>query len=153
MDSDYAGCVDNCRSTTGWIYTFVGSAISWRSVLQDCTSISTTEVEYVVASEACKEAIWLTHLVGEIGLKQELPVLHCYDSESAIALAKNPVFHAKTKHIDVCHHFVQDCLANKKLDLVKIHTSKNVAVALTKSLSISKNVVVALTKSLSSDQF
>ena len=134
MDNDYAHCIDNRRSTMGWVYTFVGSTISWRFVLQDFTSISTTKVEYVAASEACKEAIWLTRLVGEIGLKQELPILHC-DSQSAIALAKNPMFHAKTKHIDVQHHFVQDCLADKKLDLVKINTSKNVADALTKSLS------------------
>ena len=100
VDSDYAGCVDTRRSTTSWIYTFAGSAISWRSVLQDCTSISTTEAEYVAASEACKEAIWLSRLVGEFGLEQKIPVLHC-DSQSAIALAKNPVFHARTKHIDV----------------------------------------------------
>ena len=66
VDSDYAGCVDNRRSTTGWIYTFVGSAISWRSILQDCTSVSTTEAEYVAASEACKKAICLTHLVGDL---------------------------------------------------------------------------------------
>ena len=84
----------------GWVYTFASSAISWKSILQDCTSISTTKLEYVAASEACKEEIWLTHLVGEIGLKKELPVLHC-DSQSAIALAKNPVFHPKTKNIDV----------------------------------------------------
>ena len=100
MDNDYADCVDNRRSTTSWVYTFAGFAISWRSVLQDCMSISTIEAKYVAASEACKEAIWLTRLVGEIGLKQELPVLHC-DSQSAIALAKIPMFHAKTKHIDV----------------------------------------------------
>ena len=132
VDSDYAGCVDNRRSTTGWIYTFAGSAISWRSVLQDCMSISTTEAEYVAASEACKEAIWLTRLVGDLGLEQKIPVLHC-DSQSAIALAKNPVFHAKTKHIDVRHHFVQECLAEKRIDMVKIHTTENTADALTKS--------------------
>ena len=71
MDIDYVGCVDNHRSTTGWVYTFVGSAISWRFFLQGCTSISTTETKYVAASEACKEAIWLTCLVGEIRLKQK----------------------------------------------------------------------------------
>ena len=93
MDSDYARCVDTRRSTTGWIYTFAGSAISWRSVPQDCTSVSTTEAEYVAASEACKEAIWLSRLVGEVGLEQKIPVLQC-DSQSAIALEKNPIFHA-----------------------------------------------------------
>ena len=76
VDSDYAGCVDTRRSTTGWIYTFAGAAISWRSKLQDCTSVSTTEAEYVAASEACKEAIWLARLVGDLGIKVQLPLLH-----------------------------------------------------------------------------
>ena len=134
VDSDYAGCVDTRRSTTGWIYTFAGAAISWRSKLQDCTSVSTTEAEYVAASEACKEAIWLARLVGDLGIKVQLPLLHC-DSQSAIALAKNPVFHARTKHIDVRHHFVRECLAEKRIDLEKIHTTANTADALTKSLS------------------
>ena len=72
--------------------------------------------------------------MGEIELKQELPILHC-DSQSAIALAKNPVFHARTKHIDVRHHFVRECLAEKRIDLEKIHTTANTADELTKILS------------------
>ncbi|MCO5551867.1 hypothetical protein L7F22_005373 [Adiantum nelumboides] len=134
VDSDYAGSVDSRKSTTGWIYTFAGSAISWRSVLQDCTSISTTKPEYVALSEACKEAIWLARLVKDLGLEQCLLVLHC-DNQSAIALAKNLVFHSRTKHIDVRYHFSRKCLANKNLYLVKIPTLENTADALTKSLS------------------
>ena len=72
--------------------------------------------------------------MGDFGLEQKIPVLHC-DSQSAIALAKNPVFHARMKHIDVRHHFVRECLAKKRIDLVKVHTSDNSADALTKSLS------------------
>ncbi|MCO5594036.1 hypothetical protein L7F22_048055 [Adiantum nelumboides] len=105
-----------------------------RSVLQDCTSISTTKAEYVALSEACKEPIWLARLVKDLGLEQCLPVLHC-DSQSAIALAKNPVFHSRTKHIDVRYHFSRECLANKSLDLVKIPMSENTTEALTKSFS------------------
>ncbi|MCO5560129.1 hypothetical protein L7F22_013736 [Adiantum nelumboides] len=134
VNSDYASCVDSRKSTTGWIYTFANFAISWRSILQNYTSISTTEAEYVALSEACKEANWLARLVKDLGLEQCLSVLHC-DSQSAIALAKNPVFHSKTKHIDVRYHFNRECLANRNLDLVKIPTSKNTADALTKSLS------------------
>ena len=107
------GYVDTRRSTTGWIYTFVGATISWRSKLQDCTPVSTIEGEYVAAtSEASKEAIWLARLVGDLGIKVQLPLLHC-DNQCAIALAKNLVFHAHTKHIDVRHHFVRECLAEK----------------------------------------
>ncbi|MCO5600401.1 hypothetical protein L7F22_054513 [Adiantum nelumboides] len=134
VDSDYAGCADSRKSTIGWIYTFTGFAIAWRSVLQVYTSISTTEAEYAVLSEACKEAIWLACLVKDLGLEQCLLVLHC-DSQSAIALANNRVFHSRKKHIDVRHHLNRECLANKSLDLVKILTSENTADALTKILS------------------
>ncbi|MCO5604212.1 hypothetical protein L7F22_058375 [Adiantum nelumboides] len=134
VDSDYVRCVDSHKSTTGWIYTFAGFAISWRSILKDCTSNSIIEAEYIALSEACKEAIWLARLVKDLGLEQCLAVLHC-DSRSAISLVKNPVFHSRTKHIDVRNRrFNRECLANKNLDLVKILTSKNTADALTKSL-------------------
>ena len=100
IDSDYAGHADNCKSTTGYVFTFTGGAISWISRLQRCTALSTTEAEYIAATEACKEAIWLSRLVGDLGFLGDIPSLHC-DSQSAIMLAKNPVFHQKTKHIDV----------------------------------------------------
>ena len=105
-----------------------------QQVLQDCTSISTTEAEYVAMSEACKEAIWLARLVGELGLRQMMLVLHC-DSQSAITLAKNLLFHERRKHIDVLYHFICKCFASNKLDLVKIHTLENIIDALTKNLS------------------
>ena len=101
--SDYARDLDNRRSTSGYVFTFIGGAISWQSCLQSCTSQSTTEANYVEALEACKEALWLGCLVGDLGITCEMPFLHC-DSQSAIMLAKNPVFHAKTKKTDVkCH--------------------------------------------------
>ena len=69
--------------------------------------MSTTEAEYIAASKACKEAIWLARLVGDLGISGEVPTLHC-DSQSAIMLAKNPMFHVKTKHIAVKYHFIRD---------------------------------------------
>ena len=112
---------------------FARAAISWRSCLQDCTSSSTTEVEYVAASDASKEAIWLARLVGDLGF-HEVPVLHC-DSQSAIALAKNPVFHSKSKHIEVRYHVIRDVLVGKRIELVKVHTDDNPTDALTKSVA------------------
>ena len=93
----------------------------------------TTEAEYIAASEACKEAIWLARLVRDLGIIVETPTLHC-DSQSAIMLAKNPVFHAKTKHIEVKFHFIRDMLEDKSLHLVKVHTDDNPADLLTKGL-------------------
>ena len=69
----------------------------------------------------------------DLGIKQELPVLHC-DSQSAIQLARNPVFHAKTKHVDVKYHFIRELIEDKQLQLVKVHTTENPADLLTKGL-------------------
>ena len=74
-------------------------------LFQNCVSMSTTEAEYIAAAEACKEALWLARLVGDLGTRLEMPMLHS-DSQKAIMLAKNPVFHAKTKHIAVKYHFI-----------------------------------------------
>ena len=95
--------------------------------------MSTTEAEYIAASKACKEAIWLAHLVRALGITVEMPILHC-DSQSAIMLAKNPIFHAKTKHIDVKYHFIRDMLEEKLLELVKVYTDDNPADLMTKGL-------------------
>ena len=96
--------------------------------------MSTTEAEYIAMLEACKEAIWLARLVGDLGIFVEVPTLHC-DSQSAIMLAKNPMFHVKTKHIDVKYHFIRDVLEDKHMELVKVHTYDNPADLLTKGLA------------------
>ena len=97
----------------------------------------TTEAEYVAATEACKEAIWLIRLVGDLGLGVDMPILHS-DSQSAIMFAKNPVFHAKTKHIEMKYHFLRQVLEDKRLELVKVHTDHNLVDFLTKSLPSDK---------------
>ena len=93
--------------------------------------MSNTEVEYIAATKACKEAIWLAGLVKEMGITIQMPTLHC-DSLSAIMLAKNPIFHAKTKHIEVKYYFKRDMLEDKLMRLVKVHTDDNSAYLLTK---------------------
>ena len=76
-DADYAGDLDKRRSTSGYIFMFAGGDVSWRSRLQSCTSMSITEAEYIATSEACKEAIWLARLVGDLGISIEVPTLYC----------------------------------------------------------------------------
>ena len=91
-DADYARDMDKRRSTLGYVFMFTSGVVSWQSRLQNCTSLSTTtEAEYIATTEACKEAIWLTRLVRDLGMTVEMPTLHC-DSQSAIMLAK--VFHS-----------------------------------------------------------
>ncbi|MCO5591798.1 hypothetical protein L7F22_045790 [Adiantum nelumboides] len=114
-DSDYASDLVNRRSTLGYVFTMAGGAVSWRSWLQTCV----TQAEYVAASEACKEAIWLGRLVTDLGIKEETPMLHC-DSQIVIQLARNPIYHSKTKHVDVKYHFIKEMVEDKQVQLVKV---------------------------------
>ncbi|MCO5564489.1 hypothetical protein L7F22_018150 [Adiantum nelumboides] len=97
--------------------------------------MSITEVEYIAASEASKEAIWLARIVSDLSISAETPTLHC-DSQSAIKLAKNPMFHAKRKHISVKYHFIRNMHEDKHMQLVKVHTHDNLADLLTKGISL-----------------
>ncbi|MCO5561090.1 hypothetical protein L7F22_014711 [Adiantum nelumboides] len=108
-------------------------AVSWWYRLQTCVTQSTTEAQYVAASEVCKEAIWLGRPVTDLGIKEETPMLPC-DSQSAIQLACNPVYHSKTKHVDVKYNFIREMVEDKQIQLVKVHTTDNPADLLTKGL-------------------
>ena len=129
MDSDYVGNQDNRKSTFGYVFTYGGGAISWKSKLQECTALSTTEAKYIAASEA----IWLHRLPADFSNTsrndQLLPTIHC-DSQSAIHLINNPIYHAKTKHIEVRYHHITE----KKLEVWKIDTEVNIVDCLTKPL-------------------
>ena len=130
-DSDYAGDLDTRRSTTGYVFTLAKAPVSWRSILQPTIALSTTEAEYMAITEAVKEAIWLQGLLGELGVQQKHIIVHC-DSQSAIHLAKNQVYHARTKHIDVRYHFVREVLEEGGVAIQKIKTTENPADMLTK---------------------
>ncbi|GJR75320.1 hypothetical protein Tco_0087685 [Tanacetum coccineum] len=109
--------------------------VSWKSTLQSTTALSTTEAEYMAMTEAAKEAIWLQGLLGELGIKQKFVTMHS-DIQSAIHLAKNRVYHARTKHIDVRYHFIREILEEGGVGIQKIHTSKNLADMLTKVIGL-----------------
>ena len=137
VDSDFTGEVDHRRSTTGYVFTMAGTAISWMSQLQKIVTISTTEAEYVAVTESSKELIWLQGLLAELGFDQVMNVLHS-DSQSAIHLAKNSAFHSRTKHIDIRYHFIRSLIEEDVLKLVKIAGSKNPADMLTKPVTTEK---------------
>jgi hypothetical protein len=137
VDADWAGDLDHRRSTSGYVFNLFGGAISWMSKRQAVVALSTTESEYMAATHASKEVVWLQRLCSGIGLVQEAVRIEC-DSQSAIFLAKNPAYHSKTKHIDVQYHFVRDMIEEKKVSLMKVDTLKNVADSLTKSVSTEK---------------
>ncbi|MCO5579895.1 hypothetical protein L7F22_033760 [Adiantum nelumboides] len=127
-DSDMAGDVDTRKSTSGYIFTLAGGAVSWCSRLQKIVALSTTEAKYISATEASKEAIWLARLCSEFGLPDKAPMIGC-DSQSAICLTKNAMFHARTKHIDVRHHFIREVLEDGLITLVKLSVAPALSLA------------------------
>lgn len=124
-----------------YIYTLCGTAISWVSKLQKIVTLSTTKAEYVVMTEACKEMVWLQGFLEELGLGNGKGTLHC-DSQSAIQLAKNPVFHARTKHIQVRYHYNRLVLEDETFMLEKIQGSQNPTDMLTKIVTVEETKAV-----------
>ncbi|KAG8496862.1 hypothetical protein CXB51_008020 [Gossypium anomalum] len=110
VDADFAGGLDRIRSLTGYVFTIGGCAISWKATLQTTVALSTTEAEYMAITEAYKEAIWLKGLFSELNEDLQISTVFC-DSQSAIFLTKDQMFHERTKHIDVQYHFVRDIIA------------------------------------------
>ena len=137
IDSDFAGDLDKRKSTTGYVFTFVSGAVSWVSKLQTVVALSTTEAEYMAATETCKEAIWITRLIEELGYTQQKIHVYC-DSQSALHIARNPSSHSRTKHIDVQCHFVREVIEEGSVDMQKIHTKDNLADIMTKPVNSDK---------------
>ena len=137
VDADMAGDKDTRRSTTGYVFTLGGTTVSWISKLQQVVSLSTTEAEYVAATEASKEMIWLQRFMEELGKERENRRLSS-DSQSSIHIAKNSSFHLRTKHIQLKYHFIRFVLEDELLKLEKIHTSQNLADMLKKVVTREK---------------
>lgn len=136
-DSDMAGNKDNMKSTSGYLMTFAGGVVSWQSRLQKCVALSTTKAEYMATTEAGKELLWLKRFLQELGFKQQRYVVLC-DNQSAIHLAKNSMFHKRTKHIDVRYHWIRDAIEDGLFELNKVHTDDNASDMLTKVLAREK---------------
>ena len=100
-------------------------------------ALSTTEAEYIALSEAVKEGVWLKRFVEELGFPQDTVEIYC-DSQSAIALSKNAVFHERTKHMATKYHFIRDLIKVGKVQALKIATPNNPADIFTKFLQMNK---------------
>ncbi|KAJ9531865.1 hypothetical protein QJQ45_022022 [Haematococcus lacustris] len=133
-DADYAGDKDTARSTTGYLFTLNGGAISWSSRLQPTVAMSTAEAEYMAASSAAKEALWLRKLMRDLQLDASCVHLGC-DNQAAIQLLHNPMATSRAKHIDVHHHFVRERISRGEVAFHYCHTSSMLADILTKPLA------------------
>jgi hypothetical protein len=105
-DSDHAGDIDTSKSMSGILFFFGKCLVSWQSVKQQVVALSSCKVEYIAASTASTQALWLVRLVGDLLDRDTGAVELRVDSKFALALAKNPVFHERSKHIRVRYHFI-----------------------------------------------
>lgn len=133
-DSDYAGDIDDRKSTIGFVFFMGEAAISWSSKKQSIVTLSTCESEYVAATSCACHAIWLRRLLEELHLPQDEATEIFVDNKSAQALAKNPVYHDRSKHIDTRYHFIRECIAEKKVKLNLVKTQDQIADIFTKPL-------------------
>lgn len=131
-DADQGSCINTRRSVTGYILLFGSSPVSWKSKKQGTVSKSSAEAEYRAMASVAAEVTWVVRLLNELGVSNLLPVeLHC-DNQSALHIAKNPVFHERTKHIELDFHFTRDKVLEGLLQLTYLPTRSQLADVLTK---------------------
>eukprot|EP00253_Pinus_taeda_P005599 PITA_05599 len=133
-NSDWAGSVDDQKSTSGYVFHMGSGAISWASKKHSIVALSTAEAEYVAATAAACQAVWMRRMLRSLGQEQAKATVIFCDNSSAIALSKNSVFHKRTKHIDTKFHYIRKLVNNGEIVLEHCRTQEQVADILTKPL-------------------
>ncbi|KAK8705107.1 hypothetical protein V6N13_048715 [Hibiscus sabdariffa] len=140
-DASFQTDKDESRSQSGSVFRLNGGAVSWKSSKQDTVADSTTEAEYIAASEAAKEAVWIKKFVTELGVVPSISdalELYC-DNNGAIAQAKEPRSHQRSKHILRRFHLIREIIDRGEVEICKVHTDDNITDPLTKPLSQQKH--------------
>ena len=136
-DASWISSVGDYKSTTGWIFTLAGGAISWKSKKQTCITLSTMESEFVALASAGQEAEWLRDLLLEVPLAKDnvsKVLIHC-DSQATLARAFSEVYNGKSRHIGLRHSLVRKMIKDGIISLTYIQTSYNLADPFTKPLA------------------
>ena len=117
-DADWGGDTDDYKSTSGYVFQFGGTAVSWKSKKQTSVALSTAEAEYIALSSATQEASLMRQLLVDLNCGPTTPTVICEENQSSICIAKNPLFHGRTKHIGIKYHFVHEQVKNKNVEIV-----------------------------------
>ena len=133
-DSDWAGNPDDQRSTTGYAFGIGSGVVSWSNKKKHTISLSSTEAEYKSLCATTCEAIWLRRLLQDVGEEKKEPTMIKCDNQSSIKLTNNPIFHARTKHVDAQYHFVREKIQSNEIALLYCNTCEKIAYIFTKPL-------------------
>ena len=139
-DSDYAGDLDDRKSTSGNVFFYGSKPISWNCCKQKVIALSSCEAEYISAAVSVCQGIWIKRFMFELIGDYIEDFDLCIDNKSAIEISQNPVHHGRTKHIDVRYHFIQNYVEEGKVKLLHVRTEDQLADLFTKPLGISKFV-------------
>ena len=136
-DASFQTDRDDCRSQSGFVFLLNGGAITWRSSKQDTVADSTTESEYIAASEAAKEAVWIRKFIRDLGVVPSIsdPIEIFCDNEGAVALAKEPRAHKRTRHIPRKYHLIREMIESGEVAISRVTSEGNLADPFTKPLS------------------
>ncbi|XP_030448469.1 uncharacterized mitochondrial protein AtMg00810-like [Syzygium oleosum] len=133
-DSDWGGDIRERKSTSGYVFSLGNGIFSWFSKKQQVVALSSAEAKYIAEAYCATQAIWLHLMFAELRHKQKHPTMINCDNKSAIALAKNLVFHGRSKHIDIKYHFIRDLVKSEEIVLQFCKSEDQVADMFTKPL-------------------
>lgn len=133
-DSDWSGDKVDRKSTSGYFFRFLKAPISWCSKKQNVVALSSCEAEYIAVAQAACQVLWMESLLEELKLHYKKPVQLFVDNKSSINLAKNPIAHGRSKHIETKFHFLRDQVNKGKLEMVYCSTDVQAADVLTKPM-------------------
>ena len=138
-DADFAGDTDDRKSTSGYVFLFGGTAVSWLSKKQGCVAKYTMEAEYIACSTAVSNAVWIKHFVDSLKLDMhDRPVNVFCDNKSTISLIKSGVNSSKGKHIDVNYHYIQDIVERGEIKVHFVPSADMMADPMTRGLTLNQ---------------
>ncbi|WZZ60048.1 hypothetical protein YC2023_060155 [Brassica napus] len=140
-DADWAGSVDDRKSTSGRCFFLGNNMIAWLSKKQNSVLLSTAEAEYIAMGSCCTQLMWMKQMSADYGMDTGSFLVYC-DNKSAIGISKNPVQHSRTKHIDIRHHFIREQVDEQQVVIEHVVTELQLADLFTKPLDLNHFVTL-----------